>query len=62
MKDEKKRIKRLAEKIVQLEKQTREGKNEQEVMSKIQNITDSLSIEDMLEIDEYIFTKKLLTK
>lgn len=62
MKDEKKRIKRLAEKIVQLEKQAREGKNEQEVMSKIQNITDSLSIEDMLEIDEYIFTKKLLTK
>jgi len=62
MKDEKKRIKRLAEKIVQLEKQAHEGKNEQEVMSKIQNITDSLSIEDMLEIDEYIFTKKLLTK
>ena len=62
MKDEKKRIKRLAEKIVQLEKQARDGKNEQEVMSKIQNITDSLSIEDMLEIDEYIFTKKLLTK
>ena len=62
MKDEKKRIKRLAEKIVQLEKQAREGKNEQEVMSKIQNITDSLLIEDMLEIDEYIFTKKLLTK
>ena len=62
MKDEKKRIKRLAEKIVQLEKQAREGKNEQEVMSKIQNITDSLSIEDMLEIDEYILTKKLLTK
>ena len=62
MKDEKKRIKRLAEKIVQLEKQAREGKNEQEVISKIQNITDSLSIEDMLEIDEYIFTKKLLTK
>ena len=62
MKDKKKRIKRLAEKIVQLEKQAREGKNEQEVMSKIQNITDSLSIEDMLEIDEYIFTKKLLTK
>lgn len=58
----KKRIKRLAEKIVQLEKQAHEGKNEQEVMSKIQNITDSLSIEDMLEIDEYIFTKKLLTK
>lgn len=62
MKDEKKRIKRLAEEIVQLEKQAHEGKNEQEVMSKIQNITDSLSIEDMLEIDEYIFTKKLLTK
>lgn len=62
MKDEKKRIKRLAEKIVQLEKQAHEGKNEQEVMSEIQNITDSLSIEDMLEIDEYIFTKKLLTK
>ena len=59
MKDEKKRIKRLAEKIVQLEKQAREGKNEQEVMSKIQNITDSLSIEDMLEIDEYILTKLL---
>lgn len=61
MKDMKK-IKQLAEKIVKIEHQAAQGKTGQEIMSEIQNIISTLSLEEMLEIDEYITTKKLLTK
>lgn len=63
MKDKRnKRIKILANKIVQIEEQIALGNNVQENQNKIQNITDSLTLEEILQVDEYITRKKLLTK
>lgn len=63
MKDERnKRIKRIAQKIVNLEEGLQLGKNVKENQQKIEDIMSSLSVEDMLQIDEYITKKKLLTK
>ena len=63
MKDKRnKRIKILANKIAQIEEQIALGNNVQENQNKIQNITDSLTLEEILQIDEYITRKKLLTK
>lgn len=63
MKDKRnKRIKILANKIVQIEEQIALGNNVQENQNKIQSITDSLTLEEILQIDEYITRKKLLTK
>ncbi|MCC8068677.1 MAG: hypothetical protein LIO71_02800 [Ruminococcus sp.] len=55
------RIKFLSEKIVALEKEMRLGKNVQENQDKIENIMSTLSIEEMLQIDDYITKKKMLT-
>ena len=63
MKDKRnKRIKILANKIAQIEEQIALGSNVQENQNKIQNITDSLTLEEILQVDEYITRKKLLTK
>ena len=63
MKDKRnKRIKILANKIVQIEEQIALGNNVQENQNKIQNIIDSLTLEEILQVDEYITRKKLLTK
>lgn len=63
MKDKRnKRIKILANKIAQIEEQIALGNNVQENQNKIQNITDSLTLEEILQVDEYIARKKLLTK
>ena len=63
MKDERnKRIKRIAQKIVNLEEELQLGKKVKENQQKIEDIMSSLSVEDMLQIDEYITKKKLLTK
>ena len=63
MKDKRnKRIKILANKIAQIEEQIALGNNIQENQNKIQNITDSLTLEEILQVDEYIIRKKLLTK
>lgn len=63
MKDERnKRIKRIAQKIVNLEEELQLGKNVKENQQKIEDIMSSLSVEDMLQIDEYITKKKFLTK
>lgn len=63
MKDKRnKRIKILANKIVQIEEQIALGNNVQENQNKIQSITDSLTLEEILQVDEYITRKKLLTK
>lgn len=51
-------IKRKAKKIIELENQIQLGKDVQNAENEIQNIMCSLSIEDMLEIDDYIITKK----
>lgn len=63
MKDKRnKRIKILSSKIVKAEQEIREGKNVKINEDKIKNIMGSLSLEEMLELDEYIHRKKLLTK
>ena len=63
MKDKRnKSIKILANKIAQIEEQIALGNNVQENQNKIQSITDSLTLEEILQVDEYITRKKLLTK
>ena len=63
MKDkQKQRIKILAQKIADLESEIRLGENVQENQKKIENIVSSLSFEDMIRIDDYIFKKKFLTR
>lgn len=61
MKDEKK-IKKLAEQIFILEKECQLGNNVQENMNKIEQLTQTLSLNEMLEVDTYIMEKKFLTK
>lgn len=61
MKDEKK-IKKLAEQIFILEKECQLGNNVQENMNKIEQLTQTLSLDEMLEVDTYIMEKKFLTK
>lgn len=59
MKDKKnKRIKILSQKIVNLENKIQLGNNVKENEDKINNIMSTLSLEDLLEIDEYITKKK----
>lgn len=63
MKDEKKKnIKIIAEKIFDLEKQCQSGNNISENLDKMEQLIEGLSLEDMLAIDDYITSKKLLTK
>lgn len=57
-----KKIKILAEKIVKLEKEKSLGKSEKEIMNEIESIINTLSFDEMIEIDNYIISKKLLTK
>ena len=59
-KNRKEYIARKAKKIAEIEKQMRLGKDVQTVQKEIQNIMCTLSIEDMLEIDEYIIKNNLL--
>lgn len=56
-----KEIKNLARKIVKMEQELSKGKNVQENMKEIQEISKTLSLEDMLMIDDYITKNKLLT-
>lgn len=58
----KKHIKILADKIVRMEKELLLGNNIQENQAKIESIMGSLALDEMLELDEYIMRKKLLTK
>ncbi len=60
MKREKKLIK-IANEIVELEKQMALGKNVKTCESKIMEMSDSLSLEEMLFVDNYIMEKKLLS-
>lgn len=63
MKDKQnKHLKIAAQKIMKAEKELLLGKNIKENQQKIEDIMSSLSVEDMLQIDEYITKKKLLTK
>lgn len=62
MKDEKKNIKIIADKIIELEEQCQSGNNVSEFMNKMEQLIQGLSLEEMLEIDNYIISKKVLTK
>lgn len=52
----------LAKKIVKLEQRMRQDKTDKSAEQEIEKILSSLSLEDILELDEYIFSKNLLTK
>lgn len=56
------KIKKLAKNIVKLELECQNGTNISKNMSKIEQLTRNLSLEEMLAIDTYIQEKKLLTK
>ena len=61
MKDERnKQIKILAQKIAKAETEIRLGRDVQENQQKIENIVSSLSFEDMIAVDNYIYRKKML--
>ena len=52
-------LKKIAQRIRNLEEMIRLGKNVKLNQDEIQKIMNTLSIEDMLEIDEYIMSKTL---
>lgn len=54
----KKRLKELAERIVQLEKLEGISKEDKEIQ--IANLIKNLSLSEMLEMDEYIIKNKML--
>lgn len=62
MKDkEKKEIENIAQEIIQLELKCREDKdNVNTYLQKITELTSSLSLEELLEIDEYILMSNQL--
>ena len=63
MKDEKKKnIKTIAEEIARLEKLCQSGANLSKNQDKLEQLILGLSFQEMLEIDEYILEKNLLTK
>jgi hypothetical protein len=61
MKDEKK-LKKLAEELYKLERECQLGNNTQENMNKMEQLIQSLSVEEMLIIDTYITEQNFLTK
>lgn len=61
MKD-KKSIKEIAEQVVTLEKLIQEKIDTKDNINKLNSLCKSLSLEDMLAVDDYIFKEKLLTK
>ena len=54
-----KELKKIAQRIRNLEELIRLGKNVKSNQDEIQKIMNTLSIDDMLEIDEYIMSKTL---
>lgn len=56
------RIKILAEKIIEAEKEIELGNNIKKNEDEIYNIMSHLSVEDMLKIDMYIQKNNMLTK
>lgn len=61
MKDNKS-IKEIAEQVVTLEKLIQGKTDIKDNINKLNSLCESLSLEDMLAVDNYIFRKKLLTK
>lgn len=61
MKDNKS-IKEIAEQVVTLEKLIQGKTDTKDNINKLNSLCESLSLEDMLAVDDYIFKEKLLTK
>ena len=57
----KEELEQLALKIINLEKECQQNKNIEKNLIEMEKLIATLSLEDMLAIDEFI-TKKLLTK
>ena len=58
----KKRLVKIADRIVELEKEIQQIPNSTRAMVLIEKLTEGLTLAEMLEIDNYIQKKKLLTK
>lgn len=52
-----KKIQRLANEIWSLEREIQRGNNVEKNQNKIEKITNSLSFEEMIAIDEYLMSK-----
>lgn len=62
MKDEK-RIKQIAKQLAELERKCQKDKNNINIyLEEMDNLTKNLSLEEILEIDEYILENVLLKK
>lgn len=57
-----KEIKRLAKKIIKLEKECQSKNDFSNAAAEMQQIAQGLSIEDLIDLDIYIQETKLLTK
>ena len=63
MKDKNKKVKRIAQQIVELEKKCQTDINNREkYILKIEQLTGNLSLEELLAIDEYILSNNLLKR
>lgn len=58
----KKRLVQIADRIVELEKEIQQIPNSTRAMVLMEKLTEGLTLTEMLEIDNYIQKKKLLTK
>ena len=61
MRNNKKDLKKIAKQIADLEKEIRLGKDVKSAEHQIEVLMCSLSLEDMLELDEYILKNNFLT-
>jgi hypothetical protein len=62
-KEKKKKIKSIAQQISQLENKCRiDSVNQLKYMAEMQQLIENLSLEELLEIDEYIIESKCLKK
>ena len=52
----------LMRKIVKLEEKLKLDKNNQSIQNQIQEIMSALSLEEMLELDDYIMSKNVVDK
>lgn len=58
----KKELKKIAHKLVQLEKKaSNDNRNQNDILDEMMSLTQGLSLQDMIQIDCYIQEKNLLT-
>ena len=65
MKDKKINIKKIAQQIVEIEKKCQLEKDKPkklEYLNQLERLTENLSLEELLEIDEYIIENNFLKK